>query len=49
MLLALIEKNLVESTVDVERFAGLNIRGFNHAEGFAEMLLSLLWPEVLIT
>ena len=36
-------------TVDVERFSGLNIRGFNHTEVFAKILSHLPWPEVLIT
>ena len=36
-------------TIDVERFCGLNIRGFNHIEVFAKILSHLPWPEVLIT
>ena len=34
-------------SVDMERFAGLNIRGFSHTEVFAKILLHLPWPEVL--
>ena len=35
--------------IDVERFSGLNIHGFNHIEVFAEIFLHLPWPEVSIT
>ena len=36
-------------TVDVEKFAGLNVHSFNPTEVFTEILLQMTWPEVLIS
>ena len=37
------------TTIDVERFAGLNIRGFSPMKFFGENTFAMYWPVVFIT